>query len=318
MIIKPLTLPLRLQMEEILLRRLPIEHKKRSQIEQDCRKSRVGFRGEQNLAYYLGFLPEKDYFIFHDLRLSFEKKTFQMDTLVLHPQFSIIIESKNIYGQLFFDHHSQQLIRTYQGEEEGFPNPLTQAKRQKMLLKEWLKLHHIKPYPVEFLVSVSMPGTILRTNSDNHLIFKNVLHAEHIPEKILELQEEQPQKKFTPSYLQKLSALLLESHTPFKPDPFQKYEIDTTDFINGVQCPDCLRFAMDRIHGRWICPHCQHVSKTAHQQAIHDYLMIHSTINNQQCQQFLGLSSPSSVKRLLLGMDLPFKGEGRGRVYTQK
>ena len=315
MIVKSLNSPIKLQMEEALLRRLPLDHKKRPQIEQSFKKNRAGFRGEQNLAYYLEFLPNNDYHILYDLRLCFDNKVVQLDTLILHPQFSIIIESKNIYGHLFFDQHSRQLIRTYEGEEEGFPNPLTQAKRQKSRLEEWLKLHHFKPFPIEFLVSVGTPGTVLKTNPNMKHIFQKVLHAEHIPDKIVELQQEQPSNKLTPYYLQKMTNLLLEHHTPAKPNLLQWYEIKATELLTGVQCPKCSLFAMDRIHGGWLCPHCKHTSNTAHQQAIRDYLLFHPTITNQECRQFLHLSSRCAAKRLLQGMQLPFTGAGKGRVY---
>ncbi|MEW9669496.1 nuclease-related domain-containing protein [Ammoniphilus sp. 3BR4] len=132
MIKKPRTIPLIILMEEALLRRLPLNHPKREEILRNLEKRWTGYRGEQNLDYHLSFLPEKDYSLFQDLRLIQAKQTCQLDTLILSPHFALIIESKNIYGTLFFDQHSRQLIRTNKKqEEEGFPDPIMQAKRHK-------------------------------------------------------------------------------------------------------------------------------------------------------------------------------------------
>lgn len=122
--------PLRLKKDEALLRGLPPHHKKCKKILQNIRKGRAGFRGEKEVDYHLSFLPEEDYLIFQNLTLSHEGHTFQMDHLVLSSWFALLIESKNIYGHLYFDPDSKQLFRTYENQKEGFPDPILQVKRQ--------------------------------------------------------------------------------------------------------------------------------------------------------------------------------------------
>ncbi len=316
MIIKLRKIPIRILMEEALLRRLPFDHKKRADIILNLKRTKAGYRGEQNLDYYLTYLPEKDYYIFHDLRLAIQdKKVFQIDTLLLTPHMAVIIESKNFYGHLFFDQHSRQLIRTFEGQEEGFSNPLTQAKRQQIRFEEWLKYHQIKPFPVEFLVAIGYPGTIVKTNPGMHHIFQKVLHAEHIPDKIDELHRNNPKRHKTPYYMQKLCQLLLQDHTPLYPNVLNQYEIGPKEILQGVQCPKCLNLPILRQHSVWNCPQCHHKSKTTHEQAIHDYLLFHPTITNQECRDFLQISSRHLANRILISMDLPHKGTGKGRIY---
>lgn len=82
----------------------------------------AGYRGEQSLDYYLGFLT--NYFILHDLRLPDRDHHFQLDTLLISPYFILILEVKNISGTLIFDDHFKQLIRVTPEKEEGFgPDP---------------------------------------------------------------------------------------------------------------------------------------------------------------------------------------------------
>ncbi len=76
--------PLRLKQEEALLRSLRPNHQKREKITKNLKKIRAGYRGELELEldYHLKFLPEKDYYIFQNLRLIYQDRVFQMDTLI--------------------------------------------------------------------------------------------------------------------------------------------------------------------------------------------------------------------------------------------
>jgi hypothetical protein len=141
MIIKKRTISLRIQQLEALLRRLPMHFPKRPEIEGELARYKAGFRGEQTLDYYLSYLPEKEYFIFHDIRLSDGIHYFQMDTLLLSLKYLLIIEVKNFYGTLFFDHTFHQLIRTANGNEEAYPDPILQVKTQQNKLEKWLEIN---------------------------------------------------------------------------------------------------------------------------------------------------------------------------------
>ncbi|MDA6162049.1 nuclease-related domain-containing protein, partial [Escherichia coli] len=79
----------------------------------------------------LSHLPDKEFTILHDLRL-FNGSTY---SLILSPYFALIIEVKNILGTLLFDETFNQFIRTRNEKEEGFPNPLIQAKRPENTIK---------------------------------------------------------------------------------------------------------------------------------------------------------------------------------------
>ena len=76
MYIKPVSLPEEIRQLQALLGRLPEEHEKSPLIEKDLAKQLRGFKGEKALAYYLDFLPEKDFYIFHNLPPSLRKIPF--------------------------------------------------------------------------------------------------------------------------------------------------------------------------------------------------------------------------------------------------
>lgn len=201
---------LRLRMEEALLRRLPQNHKKRAEILRNFKKGRAGLKGETELDYHLSFLPDEDFAIFSDLRLPMKNhRFFQIDTLVLTRYFALIIESKNIYGTLFFDSISKQLYRTFDGTKEGFPDPILQAKRQQIQFQKWLAPHLMKPIPILHLVAIGSPDTMIETTPNNKHIYEKVLHAEHIPDKILELTQTFPTQNLTIYQWKKLASSLL-------------------------------------------------------------------------------------------------------------
>ncbi|MDM5340322.1 nuclease-related domain-containing protein [Fictibacillus enclensis] len=153
-------LPVHIRKLEALLRRLPTEHVKRREIEEQLARRMAGYRGEQSLDYYLGFLT--NYFILHDLRLPDRDHHFQLDTLLISPYFILILEVKNISGTLIFDDHFKQLIRVTPEKEEGFPDPILQVERHRDQLSGWLSGQKLEKVPIETLVVISYPNTVIK------------------------------------------------------------------------------------------------------------------------------------------------------------
>jgi hypothetical protein len=50
-------IPLRLHMEEALLRRLPPNHEKWAEIRRNFKKGQAGYKGEIELDFHLGYTP---------------------------------------------------------------------------------------------------------------------------------------------------------------------------------------------------------------------------------------------------------------------
>ncbi len=309
--------PLSILTREALLRRLPLNHAKSPDIIEDLKIARAGFYGERHLDQQLCYLPENDYSILPDLRIIHQNKPFQIDTLVVTPSFLVIIEAKNIVGTLFFDPSSKQFIRTHDNKESGFPDPIAQVKRQQAQLKDWIKQRQFPPVPIEYLISISQPSTILKTSSNNQELFEYVLHAVHVPEKIQSLKHKYDHKNLlSPNQVQQLIQLLLQEHCPLNLEILKHYRVSRQEITKGIQCPACENYAMLRAIAYWRCPVCLHQSKSAHIQAIKDYhLLIQPTISNRQCRSFLLLESRDVAYHLLSSMNLPATGAGKATVY---
>ncbi|MEH7333355.1 nuclease-related domain-containing protein [Neobacillus drentensis] len=298
-----------------LLRRMPRNHPVRPIVEKDLRSWMKGYYGEKQVAYYLSLLPEEPYYIFHGLRIK-DKKYFQMDLLILTMNFGLIVEIKNISGTICFKKGSNSVMRVYENNEEGISNPIEQVKRHKMQFHNWLSKNQIKGYPIEHLVTFSKTSTLIETTPDNTQIFKYVIYAESLINKIKELEMKYPNTHLSKKKLIHLTESLLQAHQPLMIDILQTYNLSQSNLYPGVQCPMCKKYPMEYYSANWNCLNCHHKSKTAHLQAVDDYFLIISpTMTRKQFGEFLLLRSPLVAKHQLRALNLPSTGSKRTTQY---
>ncbi|MBT2678874.1 NERD domain-containing protein [Bacillus sp. ISL-35] len=318
MIVKRRKVPLRLKINDAILRRLPDPHPKRAEVLQDSMRFGAGHKGEVTLDYYTSLLHEDAFHIFQGLRLKTGETHFQMDSLLLSPSFAIIIESKNMAGTLTFNSQFNQMDRSFNDKTDTFDDPLLQARRHRILLLKWLNLHHYPMIPIEYLVFSSNPSTALRNPTNDPEVYHRVCPPGRLIFKIEEFLSKYKKDTLTLKEHRKLSKLLLKSDQP--PDShLPKFQITPSDYLTGVQCPSCTRYAMERYSGTWNCPHCGATAKDAHLQALEDYfLLISPTINNQQFRSFVHLPSQKLASKLLANSNLIATGATKSRRYQPK
>lgn len=313
LIMKELQKTIELIIYEILLRRLDKNHIRYDEIKGEWAKRNAGFIGEKSVYRMLTFLDDQKYFIFHNLRLKIDQYFFQMDFLVVTTKFILIIEAKNIAGTLLFDEFGQ-FIRVIDDKEEGFQDPISQVKLHKRQLQKWLEKNHFPKIPIEYAVVVSKPSSIIKMTSRNPEVRKRVMPLT----KLLEFIENIYYKNDSLSMkqLKKINKQLLKDNTPFIPNLLEKYKLSKKDILTGVQCPNCITAPMIPKNGTWKCPQCNTYSKTAHIDAIYDYLLlINPTISNRDLREFLQLSSRQKATRILTSMNLAHTGENKNRLY---
>ena len=309
-----LIVPVQAEQCIVMLKRMPKRHPVRPIVEKDLRVWLKGYYGERNVAYHLSFLPEDEYYIFHGLRLK-DKKSFQMDLLLVSAKFTLIIEVKNISGKLKFKKGSDLMTRELNNVEEGMDNPIQQVKRHHLQFNNWLKYHQFKGIPVEHLVVISKTSTIIETTSDNVQIFQKLLYAESLIDKIRELETKYTKLRITKKVLNQLSDTLLKEHHIFVPDVLQKYNLSQSDIKPGVQCTNCNSFGMEYISASWRCTLCHFTSKKAHLIALKDYfLILNQSITRKQFAEFFQVA-PIKARNMLLSLKLPSTGTKRGTNY---
>ncbi|CAM3477509.1 nuclease-related domain-containing protein [Cytobacillus oceanisediminis] len=302
-----------IQSLQALLRRLPGNHPKRALIEKDLAKRKAGYRGEEAVEYFIKSLTE--FTVIHDIRLYSGTEFFQIDTLLLSPSFILILEIKNISGTIFFDPTFNQLIQTKQDNEKGFLDPLIQARRQQKELTKWLIDLKVN-IPIEYLVVISNPSTVIKTSSYHKNALDRVLHASHILKRIDKLKVKYPEEKLTAKEIRKVSKTIVKKHNPANYSVLKYYDLQEKDIITGIQCHSCSKFTVERVRGTWKCAACNTVDKEAHIKTLQDYFyLIDSSITNHQFRSFTYLSSSNIAKKLLTGMKLPYSGSFKNRTY---
>ncbi|MTH55443.1 NERD domain-containing protein [Bacillus mangrovi] len=317
MIKKVRDFPVKLKKLEALLRRIPKSHPKYNDIEKDFAITLAGIKGEQSMEYYLSLLPEKEYSIFYDLRLVNDDHFFQIDALVLHKSICIILESKNIGGTVQFDPSFQQMIRSFNGKDEVFPDPLIQAGRQAMHLRKWFISKGFTPPVIDFLVVMTNPHAILQSGSiPLPKSLQKIIRSSYLMEKIHFLTESK--KPFiSDEEMEKLSASLLKYHEPRKISILSSYNFNCEDVVQGIQCIKCLKFTMSRKNKGWICLACKNTDRSAHVAALLDYCwIISSNASNREIKQFLNIDSPQATYRIIRSLNLKSYGSTKATTYN--
>ncbi|CAG9612445.1 hypothetical protein BACCIP111899_01622 [Bacillus rhizoplanae] len=316
MIVKERKIPIYLRQLEALLRRVPVDHPKRNAIFETFAKHKAGYKGEQAIDYPLSFLPDKEYSILHDIRLFDQDHYFQIDTLILSSRFILLLEIKNITGTLLFDSEFNQLIRISEQKSEGFPDPILQIKRHEKQLQKWLNLHGFSTLPIESLVVISTPRTIINTSSHDQDFSQKVIHSANLPNKIEDLERMHEINILSAKEIQELTIQIMIDHSPLHRNILEQYKVTKHELLKGVQCPKCSYLPMVKIMKGWHCSNCNGISKFAHKNALQDYaLLLGMTTTNKELKDFLHITSSPVIKRLIRAMNLPYKGENKGREY---
>ncbi|MEH7225097.1 nuclease-related domain-containing protein [Bacillus sp. JJ1566] len=314
MIRKFRTIPIEILILAALIRRLKPDHPKIPQIQVELAKRKKGYRGELSLNYYLDLIDTPEYLILHDIRLSDGKSCFQIDTLIITPHFFLILEIKNISGTLYFEDESNQMIRTLNNEEEGMSNPILQAKRHSRQLTNWLKQRKLPILPIESLVIISDPKTIIKASRPS--IFTKVMHSANLPFTFEKMEKRHTKEMLTMKEMRKIAATIEKQHRPRELDLLKSFQILQSDIRSGVCCPKCFTLSMVRKKGFWYCPKCHEKCANAHVEALKDYsMLINPTVTNQQVREFLQISSRKVARNILEAMNLPTEGTTKSKIY---
>ncbi|MDM5318035.1 nuclease-related domain-containing protein [Fictibacillus sp. b24] len=320
MIIKNRSKSLKLLKLEVLLERTSLSHKRRQDFEAEYAKNFAGYKGEASLDYYLNGLVGKDYHIFHDIRLprdEHHKYFFQIDCLVVHPNFFVLLEVKNLIGNLYFDHQFDQIIRTKDGVDDTFSDPVNQVELQKLHFSKWLVQYKFPKVPIQTFVVVTNPKSFIRISPKYGTKANKIIRGNELAKKLNEYSNHSADFTLFKKDVKKLSKQIMKDHTPNNVDILKSFKIQKNEIITGVECPLCKKFAMIRTHGNWFCTSCQNKSKGAHIKAIQDYaLLFGETAKNKELREFLHIDSRTSLKKLMISMDIPPIGTTKAATYT--
>lgn len=310
-------LPISLLQEEALCRRLEDSNPNWNIVKDSISSRQAGHRGEISLDYYIRFLTHKEYQTIRGVRLIIFGEPCQMDTLVLTPHAAFIIEVKNLRGELSFDENSGQFTQTTEnGGKRSISNPLLQVERQQLQFEKWLHFQNIFSYPVIPLLAISNPSTILNFPKGKPHQWK-ISHSENIPTKIKQIEQKYT-RRAQPVNVEWLEQRLREEDRPGFYNVLKRFGVSPNELLTGVMCIKCSNYNMIRKRKRWECLRCGHRSLNADAQAIADYfLLLKSSINTQECCNFLHLENRFQAIGIMKRLELLKEGSSTSTIYKR-
>lgn len=311
--------PILIRKLNTLLKRIPLQHFKRKDVEEYLAKHMAGIRGEHSMDYYYRYLPQEEITILHNIRILHQDYYFQIDTLIITPSFILILEIKNIAGHIYFDNLFSQVIRLNDGRKESFDDPIQQTERQAYHLSEVLSHNKVPFIPIETLVVITNPKTLVETAPSHKDAINKVIKSGDLQRKFSELKRKHTKEVVSKKAIKKVSRILTKLHTPYNPDVCGLFKIDKNELIHGVLCLECEQVILERTQRSWYCTNCNQFFKKAHIHALKDYALLISTeITNREFKDFLNLPTSSQAFHLLQPLQLPYSGSTKSRKYDLK
>ncbi|MFD1848719.1 nuclease-related domain-containing protein [Oceanobacillus bengalensis] len=317
MTITPRPKPYTVLCYEALFRWLKEKHRHNKILNQDYGHQLAGHLGEQQVDYKLSIYPHNNFRYFQGIRLKINHKFFQMDGVLLFNSFILILEIKNWKGTLQYNPETNSITQTFQNVKKNYQNPITQVNNHEMQLNSWLQeVPGIFGVPIESLVVISDSTTIFNSPNNNPELYKKMIYADSLIQKINELKIKHTKKLLKKEEIDYLEETFLRCDTPLKPNLIKQYKIPSEYFINGIECSHCGHSPMSRLYKSWQCAKCYYKDPLAHERKILDYfLLFNSSITNKECRSILQLNNDNTAYTLLNSMGLKQTGKNKGRKY---
>ncbi|MGM8216767.1 NERD domain-containing protein [Bacillaceae bacterium W0354] len=291
MILKEHEIPANLIKLQSYKNRVSTEHHEYDRLLRLLHRERAGYQGEKSIDYQLSKLDFK-HTICHYLRLPHENYRFQIDSLLKATRLFYTLEVKNLPGIVSFDTTTNKMIRTLNGQVEYYDDPVIQVEEQKFQLEAWLKLHGYPHIPIEPLVVMAHPDTILKIDPSQTEHLSKVIPLHNLSRKLREISEKYSKEIFTFSQLIKVGQQMISEHDPAPVTIHRKLNIKQHDFIQGVICPECGAKPISWKKRKWECWSCGGRFPDAHIYALKDYyLLMDNKINKKKYADFMGVKN---------------------------
>lgn len=299
-----------------LIARLPQNYPRKDELNlsQQLYKIQAGFSGETKVDRYLELLElPKSSIVLTNVHLALSPgHSFQIDTLVLTKQFILLLEIKNMTGNLYFetDPHQLRSIKT-NGEEVITECPITQLEVAKENLRIWLANQGI---------NMDIDGQIILANRNSTVKVapKNapILYLKRLS---LYLREKlQGPTKYNLAELKKMSEVIESNRLDYNPYPLcDYYNISPHLLKRGQLCSQCNSSMVYQNHKLQFCQNCQLSVLNNYREAIQDwFILINSTMSNRQCRSFLQLKNKDDAYYALKSINLNQKGKSVATKYS--
>lgn len=209
----------------------------KNQVEQDIKLLSYGITGEDNVAFEL----KNSYIsmiVLHDLHMEYEELSAQIDFLIITNKFNLIIECKNLYGNIEVNSNGD-FIRTteYNGRynREGIYSPITQSTRhlemirkhrlenkKNILFKKILERYFYDSH--KSVVVLANPKTIIDMKYAKKETKEQIIRSDQLIDYIKKMMNEKKKEEpLSEKNMYELADFFLSLHTPNTADYTKKY-----------------------------------------------------------------------------------------------
>lgn len=210
----------------------------KEKIDLEIKFASFGQMGERNIAFELrnSGLP---LYVLHDVYLEINNLSAQIDYLVVTRKNVIVIECKNLIGNINIDNKGN-FVREYSlGKrkiKEGIYSPITQNERHLEVLKQIRRESKNNPIAkmmfdkyfddnYKSLVVLANSKTILNDRYAKKEVKGKIIRADQLIACIKDLIEKSPNPSSTDAEMQKIAFSLLELNKPKKSDYANRFEL---------------------------------------------------------------------------------------------
>ncbi|MEK5146057.1 nuclease-related domain-containing protein [Psychrobacillus sp. FSL K6-4615] len=241
-----------------------------------------------------------------------ENRYIQVDTLIITSSYILIVEVKNIIGNIIFKTFPNQLIRTLDNETTAFNCPIIQLQRNQDGFQLWLNQTQWKIPIYTVLVFASDKAIIENAPKEQTILF-----SKNLPLFIQKLNKLPP--LLTKAQYLKIKEILMRKNMHFVEPPLcSKYEISTSELKKGVLCINCGN-RLNRISERqWTCTACGINDKDPIPRNVEDlFTLMKHEVTMQECMDLLQLKSRYTLNYTFQKMKLIKTKKGNKTTYQK-
>lgn len=218
----------------------------KTQIEQDIKLLQCGLYGEEAVMFELknSHMPM---YILHDVFYEYNGLKTQIDFLVIMRKITVIIESKNLYGNITIDKYGN-FTRTIQlGKKyikKGIYSPVTQNQRhldmiheirrneKNLLLRSAFDKYFDENY--KSIIVLANPNTVLDMRYAPKDIQNKIVKVDGLINYIKTLQEKSNANNMSDKEMMELANFFLQKSIPNKTDYTEKYKYFLSENVSKV------------------------------------------------------------------------------------
>ena len=206
-------------------------------VEQDIKFLSYGITGEEKVAFELmnSFMP---IIILHDLHYEYEGLSAQIDYLVITQKVNIVIECKNLFGNIEVNNNGD-FIRTLdfggKKKKEGIYSTITQNHRHLELLKMIRKnsksmlgkLFFDKWFDSNYksIVVLANPKTVINMKFAKKEVKEQIIRCDQLIDRIKKINNESQNGIQSEKTMYEMAEIFLSYHTPNTNDYTNKYKV---------------------------------------------------------------------------------------------